>query len=163
MIATPRTSKGVLTATGLLMGLAWAPCESAASRVSSGGATTISSPAPGTRDPHPPAGGAGRETRLDPDAVYRDYFTNLQLWLQHHKTYPKSAYARRQQGTAVLVFTVDRRGRVLGSRLLSGTGHPALDREVLDMLKRASPLPPFPDGIPREKLTLSVPVGFSLD
>lgn len=90
------------------------------------------------------------------------YFALLQAWLEKHKEYPTSAMRRRHEGTAVLNFTVSRSGEVLNARLLDGTGYRSLDREVMRMIQRASPLPPFPRDFEEEKLTLSVPVQFRL-
>lgn len=90
------------------------------------------------------------------------YFARLQAWLEQHKEYPSSARRRRQEGTAVLTFTMDHRGEVLMARIQRGTGFSSLDEEVIRMIKRAAPLPPLPDDFPEGNLTLSVPVQFQL-
>ncbi len=76
------------------------------------------------------------------------------------KTYPASARARRQQGTVLVRFTVDRRGQVLGAALEKGCGFALLDREALALPRRTSPLPPPPDDVPGERIELVVPVEF---
>jgi periplasmic protein TonB len=39
---------------------------------------------------------------------------------------------------------------------------PDLDKEVVSMIERAQPLPPFPPSMPEDKLDLTVPIRFSL-
>lgn len=91
-----------------------------------------------------------------------EYFSVLVAWLEKHKEYPRYAQARRQQGTAVLHFELDRQGHVLSYRIKTSSGHPDLDREVEAMIKRAEPLPPMPADMARAKLELQVPVQFRL-
>ena len=42
------------------------------------------------------------------------------------------------------------------------SGVPALDQAALDMLRRASPMPVIPSELGLERLTLTIPVEFSL-
>lgn len=91
-----------------------------------------------------------------------DYFARLQAWLEKHKEYPRTARLRRQQGTALLMFVVDREGRVLDYRLQRSSGHSLLDREVQAMIERSQPLPRIPDEMHQTRLELVVPVQFFL-
>ena len=61
-----------------------------------------------------------------------------------------------------LSFSVDRNGHVLAHRIARSSGHAALDDEVMAMIERAEPLPPFPATMTRTKLDLTVPIRFSL-
>ena len=90
------------------------------------------------------------------------YFALLQAWLEKHKEHPSTARRRRSQGTAVLNFTLNRDGSVQRARIERSSGSPVLDREVLAMIKRATPLPAFPADFERDVITLSVPVQFRL-
>jgi len=92
----------------------------------------------------------------------RDYAATLLAWLERHKEYPRAARLRRQEGTAMLYFLVDREGRVLEHRIEQGSGHPALDAEVLAMIERAQPLPAMPASLEKDQLELVVPVQFFL-
>ena len=91
-----------------------------------------------------------------------DYVSLLQAWLARHREYPRTARLRRQEGTALLRFVMDRQGRVLSYRIERSSGVPALDRAVEEMLARASPLPSMPPETRNAQLELVVPVRFEL-
>lgn len=91
-----------------------------------------------------------------------DYAATLVAWLQQHKKYPRRAERRRQEGTVLLYFVIDRQGRVLEHGVQQSSGYAALDEEVLRMIQRAQPLPAMPDNIDKEQLALVVPVEFFL-
>lgn len=92
----------------------------------------------------------------------QDYFSLLIAWLNQHKDYPPAVKKKRQQGTVVLAFSIDRSGTVLTSRVQESSGYPLLDQAALDMLARANPLPAMPDSMPRQRLRLAVPIEYSL-
>lgn len=75
-----------------------------------------------------------------------DYFARLSAWFEQHRQYPRSARLRRQEGTVLLYFTIDGQGKLLEYRIERSSGVQALDQEVRDMLKRASPFPAPPVG-----------------
>jgi len=91
-----------------------------------------------------------------------DYMSRLRAWLEKHKRYPRRARQRRQEGTAMLSFVLDRDGRVVEYAIRESSGHRILDEEVAAMIERAQPLPAFPDDMQRSRLTLVVPVQFYL-
>jgi protein TonB len=62
----------------------------------------------------------------------------------------------------MLSFTVDRTGHVLARQIARSSGHRELDNEVMSMIERAQPLPPFPASMPQATLDLTVPIRFSL-
>jgi periplasmic protein TonB len=82
--------------------------------------------------------------------------------LERHKRYPARARARRQEGTTLVRFTVDRDGEVLRVALAEPSGHAALDEEALALLPRAAPLPAPPAGAGAGPFELVVPVQFRL-
>lgn len=82
--------------------------------------------------------------------------------LERHKQYPHAARARREQGTASVRFTLDRRGRVQALQVEESTGFPMLDREVRETLRRAQPLPEPPPELSAEMLVLVWRVEFRL-
>lgn len=87
---------------------------------------------------------------------------SLTAHLERHKRYPATAVSRRQEGTAHIRFTMDRAGRVLAAVLEHGSGVERLDRESLDLLARAEPLPTPPADVQGDRIELVVPIQFSL-
>ena len=82
--------------------------------------------------------------------------------LQRVKRYPASAQAHKEEGIVLLSFSIDRNGHVLAHSIARSSGHAALDNEVLDMIMRAQPLPPFPESMTQTQIDLTVPIRFSL-
>jgi protein TonB len=82
--------------------------------------------------------------------------------LQRFKSYPSGARARNEQGVVKLTFTVDRDGHVLSRQIVTGSGYPDLDAEVLTMVERAQPLPAFPASMTQAQQDFTVPIRFSL-
>jgi TonB family protein len=82
--------------------------------------------------------------------------------LEQYKRHPSEAQAHRVEGVVTLNFRVNRNGHVLAREIVRSSGHPELDKEVISMIKRAQPLPPFPPSMPQDQLNLTVPIRFSL-
>ncbi len=86
----------------------------------------------------------------------------LAAHLERHKRYPYMARSRREEGTVVLRFIMNRDGEIIESHVDQGSGSFLLDREVKDMLHRAKPLPPPPEDIAGNQLELVLPIQFAL-
>ena len=82
--------------------------------------------------------------------------------LQRALRYPELSRYRREQGVALVTFTMDRSGRVLGARLARSSGSPELDGEATAVPLRASPLPAPPPELAGDPLALTVPIRFNL-
>jgi periplasmic protein TonB len=91
-----------------------------------------------------------------------DYFERLRRHLAKHKRYPPEASRQKQEGRVHVEFTLARDGTVLAARIERGSGYPLLDQAVLDMLERASPVPPLPERFTGERIQITMPIGFSL-
>lgn len=76
--------------------------------------------------------------------------------------YPRVALLRQWQGTAVLQLELATDGRLLGVRVISSSGHDTLDRQALDMVREAVPLPSLPEALAGRPLTVDVPVVFRI-
>jgi periplasmic protein TonB len=107
-------------------------------------------------------GSTGNIATSEPPNVPSSWKTQLLSHLDRYKGYPEAARARRAEGTALLSFSMDRDGRVLGYHIVRSTGHSELDDEVLAMIERASPLPPAPPELHAQVVQLAVPVRFRL-
>lgn len=107
------------------------------------------------------SGGAAKAGGGDPGA--RDaYAAGVHRWLLKHQRYPRLSVRRREEGVGRLRFSVGADGGLLASELTRSTGHEALDREILAMAERASPLPPIPDSIGRARLEIVLDIAFRL-
>lgn len=78
------------------------------------------------------------------------------------RRYPPAAHRSRIEGVPLVQFTLDRRGRVLDSRLERSSGNPMLDREAVSLPQRAQPMPAPPEDRPGATISLVVPVEFLL-
>ena len=84
--------------------------------------------------------------------------------LAHFKRYPGDARQRKRAGAAWVRFQVDRDGKLLASELITSSGTVLLDREALQVLERAQPLPAPPVTLLRQgTVTVTLPVSFKLD
>lgn len=86
----------------------------------------------------------------------------LHAHLEKEKRYPRMAKRMRKQGMPVIDFVMTRDGEVLNVRLVRSSGVPSLDNEALDLAYRAQPLPKPPETVIGEKLTMTLPINFSL-
>lgn len=88
--------------------------------------------------------------------------TQIVALLERNKRYPESAQARREQGVVQVLFSLDRNGRVIVSRVLRSSGSSLLDEEALALLLRAEPFSAPPPEAPGERVNLTVPIRFNL-
>ncbi|MGZ3296067.1 MAG: TonB family protein [Xanthobacteraceae bacterium] len=111
-------------------------------------------PAPETRAP-PKTEHVGQFTQAGSNAYNALVFGHLQRF----KRYPSSA--RGAQGTVVVRFVLNRAGAVTESAVTKSSGNDVLDREALEILRRASPFPPFPAAKPGSQDRYIAPVNFA--
>ncbi|KQW70615.1 hypothetical protein ASE17_17210 [Phenylobacterium sp. Root77] len=107
----------------------------------------------------------GTREGLDIDArngASPDYASRLRAWLEAHKTYPKRARMRREEGVVHVHFSVDRQGRLLGGDVTRSSGYASLDAEAMAMLDRSNPFPGAPHTVRGERIEVSTPVEFFL-
>lgn len=83
----------------------------------------------------------------------------LMAHLERRKKYPPGARSRREAGTVLVRFSIDDAGNVLDAQLARSSGFAELDREVLALVRRASPVPAPPAGMPH---AITAPVRFSV-
>lgn len=110
--------------------------------------------------PNRKPGDKGRNRNTTGRANMSNYMGRIASRLHRQKRYPRAARRKKIQGTVVVSFTIRRNGSVAGVRLARRSGHAVLDQEVLSMVRRASPFPPFPANAGRNAITVTVPVSF---
>jgi protein TonB len=75
------------------------------------------------------------------------YARKLLAHVQRYKRYPLAAQRAGITGDARLSITIDRSGTLRGARLVSSAGSALLDKEAMEVARRASPYPPPPPGM----------------
>jgi protein TonB len=106
---------------------------------------------PPPRQPSPAASAASSE-------AVNGWRLGVMAALSRVKRYPEAA--NHQGGTVQVSFSVDRNGRALSRRIVSSSGVPALDQEVLAMLDRAQ-FPAFVAGMAQAYVPFTVPIRFT--
>ncbi|MDE2410218.1 MAG: energy transducer TonB, partial [Sphingomonadales bacterium] len=111
-----------------------------------------------------PAAASAAPAAGDPRArkAELDYFALLSAHLNRRKAYPAEAKKARQEGIVTVRFTVDRDGNVSGAAVKRSSGFDLLDGATLDLLRRVAPLPRMPAAMPRDSVTISLPIEYAL-
>jgi TonB family protein len=79
--------------------------------------------------------------------------------LQSNVRFPGEACGK--SGEAKVAFTLDRTGKLVSTKIVSGTGVPALDDAALEIVKSAQPFPLAPPEVADGDLTLVAPLVFA--
>jgi protein TonB len=88
------------------------------------------------------------------------YYSSISAQIERNKRYP--ADGKNDRGIAQVAFSIDRRGRVVSSRIVASSGSSALDREALQIIQRAQPFPPPPAGVAGAEIPFTVPLRFHM-
>lgn len=135
--------------------------------------TDIGTPALRKTDPHPtddrPADPGATQTAMVesptmpalPSAEVIAFRARLEAHLAQYRLYPADARNAGSQGIVILHFAMDHQGRVGRAWIETSSGVPAIDREALEAVQRAVPLPVPPSDFP-DTLDIRVPVSFKL-
>jgi protein TonB len=91
-------------------------------------------------------------------AAIASWQRQLMAHLERHKRFPPRAHGAH--GVATLGFSIDHNGRLLASRIVGSSGSPVLDSATLEMIRRASPLPPPPTGMSDAQLSFTLPIRY---
>ena len=78
--------------------------------------------------------------------------------LQRFKRYPLAAHGAA--GTVMVQFELNRAGEVISSKVTKSSGNQLLDREAIEILRRANPFPAFPAAKPGTQDSFLAPVNF---
>ncbi|WP_051439051.1 energy transducer TonB [Ciceribacter selenitireducens] len=128
------------------------------------------------RTPPPPASQAARKAKVEVAQSDRTaakvtstgggrnvspakWQSRLMSHLERRKRYPSEARSNREEGIVYVRFRIDDGGNVLSVSLSRSSGHSSLDQAVLDMVRRASPVPAPPPGVSK---TITAPVRFNI-
>lgn len=107
-------------------------------------------------------GAAKEEATADSDTIsldtqefkYASYFAQIKRKIELVWSYPPEAGRQGLFGKLLLKFTILKDGTLADMKLIDSAGHQILDEEALRAVKMASPYPPFPKRIDKEKLNI---------
>jgi protein TonB len=108
-----------------------------------------------------PAGRAADPGPLSP-ALLGHYGETIASALAGYMEYPRSAQVWRWQGVVTMRLQVAPSGRLLDAQIRTSSGHEVLDREAIAMAWRPQRLPPLPEGVRDQEVTVLVPIVFRL-
>jgi protein TonB len=116
-------------------------------------------PAPPVERPAAPVAPRRAEASRELTMAYSQLLSSQ---IKRHQKYPLVAQRRKWEGTAEVLLKVSPDGRVTNIALARSTGREILDKEALEMVKRATPLPQAPQALRGQELTVTVPIVFRL-
>lgn len=85
-------------------------------------------------------------------AAAQSWKSEIVMRISSVKQYPEAA--RPASGTAVVAFSVNRSGQILGARLARSSGSSLLDQAAVETVRRANPVPAPPPGVPGGSFTI---------
>lgn len=91
------------------------------------------------------------------------YGESFGRWLARHRSYPRLAQLRGWQGQVEVRVHVAKKGSVIDVVVTHSSGFEVLDRQALDMVKQADPLPDLPKSLKGQEFTLDIPITFRLE
>jgi protein TonB len=92
-----------------------------------------------------------------PSVSAASWRSSLLAHLNRYKHFPEGA----RPGVVQVAFAIDGQGRVLSARLAASSGDATLDAEAVAMIRRASPVPAPPSGLPGQAINLAVPIRYA--
>jgi protein TonB len=81
---------------------------------------------------------------------------------KRYKRYPRVAMDNNWEGRVEVRMVVGANGMIASISIKTGTGHDILDKQALDMIRKAKPLTPIPSALRGKEFTVDIPVIFSL-
>lgn len=121
--------------------------------------STFVAPAPPTPEPPKPRG----PSEQDIENARGNYSNALAREFAKHKQYPRIAQMRGWQGTAKVELHLDASGNMTSSAISESSGFEVLDKQALEMVRKATPLPQPPDALRGREFTIIVPITFKLE
>lgn len=95
-------------------------------------------------------------------AALADYRRQLVELFARPRAYPRIAALRGWEGEVRLRLKVARRGNLLGIQVDRSSGFEVLDRDALAMLEAQPDLPPLPEALAANEISIVVPINYKL-
>ena len=97
-----------------------------------------------------------------PAEAFKAWTFRVARHIASKKRYPAAASARREQGTVVVTFVLDRQGRLSGNRVLRTSGFATLDSAALELVRQAQPFPAPPSGSAAPRFNMVINIRYEL-
>ena len=81
---------------------------------------------------------------------------------RRYKRYPRVALDNNWEGRVVVHMVVGANGMIASLRVTTSSGHDVLDRQALDMIRKAKPLVPIPPAMRGREFSVEIPVIYNL-
>lgn len=104
--------------------------------------------------------GVGSQAGGITDEAQFDYL--IRQHLLSKKSTPRILKLRRQQGVVVVVFTIDRLGKIKDYKIANKSGVREFDRAALKLIRIAEPFPTAPDFVTWQQRQYSIDISYSV-
>ena len=120
----------------------------------------VEKPKPETMPPAPETRALPKNERVAEfsQAASNKYMALLLGHLERFKRYPAAAHGAA--GKVLVKFEISRAGEVTSANVVQSSGNSALDDEAIEIVRRASPFPPFPAAKPGAQDSYTWPATF---
>ena len=98
---------------------------------------------------------------VDEDEVAR-YRVQLIAAARRYKRYPRAAMDNQWEGAAEVAMVIGANGRIREMMIDTSSGHEVLDRQAIDMFRKAKPLVPIPEALRGREFRVSLKAIYSL-
>ncbi len=88
------------------------------------------------------------------DKKYMPYAKSIKAKLMQHWEYPNEAWENLIEGDVLILFSLDRQGKLKRFNILNSSSHDILDRETARTIRTSAPFPPFPGSVTVTKLNI---------
>lgn len=93
---------------------------------------------------------------------YDAYLLSVRKRIERLWHYPPRALAEKQEGNAVIHFTIDAAGALTACRVTDTSGSPLLDEGALTVVRTAAPYNPFPGNFQIARLNITATFSYQL-
>jgi protein TonB len=96
------------------------------------------------------------------DKRYAPYLKKIKIKIEKTWSYPRQAFEQKKEGISMVRFSLDKRGKLLGNRIVSSSGYDPLDWEALNAIRASAPYEPFPNNINLSRLHIMASFRYQL-
>jgi len=96
------------------------------------------------------------------DKRYSSYAKAVKARLMQHWEYPREAKENLMEGQVLVLFSLDRQGRLKAIKFLQPSRQSVLDGETSRAIRAAAPFPPFPGSVTVTKLNIKATFAYRL-